>query len=329
MFSVIIATRNRPSLFRQALNSVQAQTCDSVEIVVVNDGSDEKYMADYQEAIQLPGKPVCFHSLVRRRKGHGAAYARNTGVSFASGQYLCFLDDDDVWTDDGYLSRIQSFITKRGASADLIFSNQAAFVGDQRKEGPIWLEGLAARLEGSARLPEGDGLYRVTVDDLLGSGGFCHMNTMIVRNALFDRVAGMDEVLRWEEDHDLFLRLIDRAETMLLSSAFVCRHNIPDPAQTSSTTTSLTELERRLNQLRVFDNASLFATHQSVRAYGQRHKGYALKRVAQTLAKQNHYSTAAFYAREALGVAPTLKWAGYWCYLMLRAFQNGRKAQGR
>jgi hypothetical protein len=147
---------------------------------------------------------------------------------------------------------------------------------------------------------------------------------MVVRRALFDCVGGMDEVIRWEEDHDLFLRLVDRAKTMLLSPAFVSRHNIPDPARASSSTTALSEIGRRLHQLRVFDKASLFATHQSIRAHGQRQKGYTLKRMAETLAKQEQYKAGAFYAREALGAAPTLKWAGYWCYLELMAFWGSR-----
>jgi hypothetical protein len=140
-------------------------------------------------------------------------------------------------------------------------------------------------------------------------------------------VEGLDESIRWEYDHDLFLRLIDRAETMLLSSAFVSRHNIPDPANASSITTSMSELGRRFDQLSVFDKASLFAAHQAIRAHGRRHKGYTLKRIAETLASQGQFVAATFYAREALGAAPSLKWAAYWCYLTLVAFQNGGEAR--
>ena len=119
--------------------------------------------------------PSSFHSLVRRPNGHGQSYALNFARIAGLGRYLCFLDDDDVWTDER-LSRHASLRprTTRWYTADLIFSNQAAFLPDQRKEGPIWLEGLAARLERSARRPEEGGFYRVNVEELLDSGGFCH-----------------------------------------------------------------------------------------------------------------------------------------------------------
>ena len=165
-----------------------------------------------------------------------------------------------------------------------MFSNQVAFFGDRQKEGPIWLEGLAARLGSAGRRPDGDRLYSVSVEDLVGAGGFCHLNTMIVRRALYDAVGGMDEGIRWECDHDLFLRLIDKAAVMLLSPAVVSRHNIPDPAKAASMTTSLSEVQRRLFQLRVFEKASLFAVHPAIRAHGRQYQGYTLKRIAEALA---------------------------------------------
>ena len=321
-FSIILATRNRPALFSRALESVASQSCNCIEIIVVNDGSDEAHRAEYRAVVERATKPIQFHSLVPRPNGHGQSYAVNFGAACAAGEYLCFLDDDDLWTDYDYLSRIHRSIQKRTDAPDLIFSGQAAYVGDRRKQGPIWLEGLADQLA-SSRSPEKDGLYRVNLDELIGSGGFCHMNTMIVRRTLFDGVDGMDEAIRWECDHDLFLRVVDRAKTMLLSPVFVSRHNIPDPARAASMTTSLSEIERRLYQLRVFDRAALFAKQPQIRALGRLHKGYTLKRIAEMLAKQAQNKAAAFYAREALGAAPTLKWAAYWSYLTMLALRDG------
>lgn len=323
IFSIILATRNRPSLFARALESVVCQTCESLEIIVVNDGSDEEHLADYRAITDAPTRPIQVHYLMKRPNGHGQSYAVNVGAAAAKGDYLCFLDDDDFWTDSDYLLRIQNSIAKGKDTPDLIFSSQLAFLNNRREKGPIWLEGLAAQLA-ATRLPEECGLYRVNVGELVSSGGFCHMNTIIVRRILFDTIRGMDESIRWECDHDLFLRLIDRAETMLLSTVFVARHNIPDPAGAASMTTSLNEIERRLFQLRVFDKAALFATRPEIRAHGRRYKGYTLKRIVESVAKQKDYKAGAFYAREALGAAPTLKWAAYWAYLAAMALKRRR-----
>lgn len=319
LFSVIIATRNRPGLFARALDSVQRQNCEDFEIIVVNDGSDDAHLPEYQNALEIAARPIQFHSLVHRPKGHGPGYVQNFAAAMATGRYLCFLDDDDTWTDESYLSRITTVIARLGEPPDLLFSSQAAFFHDQREEGPIWLEGLATQLQNSSRQAEEGGFYRVTVEEILGSGGFCHINSMIVRRALFDAVGGMDESIRWEQDHDFFLRLIDRAKAKLLSPVVVSRHNIPDPAKGSSSTTSLGTIERRLYQLRVFDKAILFACHPEIRSYARKQKGYKLKGIAETLVANKDYRAAAFYAREALGAAPTLKWAAYTGLISLRS----------
>jgi glycosyltransferase involved in cell wall biosynthesis len=324
IFSVIIATRNRPTLFGRALESVTAQSCESIEIIVINDGSDEGHLEAYRAIIAAATRPVQVHHLLRRPNGHGQSYSVNVGAAAAAGEYLCFLDDDDFWTDHDYLNRIKRSIAKGFDGADLILSSQEAFVNDRRSEGPVWLEGLAAKLA-TLRAPELGGLYHVSVEELVNSGGFCHMNTTIARRTLFAETGGMDEGIRWECDHDLFLRLIDRAEKIFISPAFVARHNIPDPAKAASMTTSLSAIERRLYQLRVFDKAALFARHPAIRAHGRRYKGYTLKRIVESLGAEREYKASAFYAREALGAAPTLKWAAYWFYLTLMSLQDSSK----
>jgi glycosyltransferase involved in cell wall biosynthesis len=328
-FSVILATRNRPQLFCRALQSVLDQSCGEMEIIVVNDGSDDEHEGEYREIIEQATRPIQFHSLLQRRNGHGQSYALNFGAAKARGEYLCFLDDDDEWTDFEYLRRAGT--TLQAERPDLHFSNQSAYLHDQRKPGPIWIEDVADLLMRSGRNALPGGAYSVSLDDLLRSSGFCHLNTMIVRRSLFLGVGGMDEGIRWECDHDIYLRLVDRAQTMLYAPDCVSRHNIPDPAKTLSMTTALGELERRLYQLRVFDKAALFASHSAIRDLGRKQKGYTLKRIAETLVAQQQYAAALCYAREAFGVSPTLKWAAYTVYVTLarlaRPAPAGRAAQ--
>ena len=106
---------------------------------------------------------------------------------------------------------------------------------------------------------------------------------------------------------------------MSYSPEFVGRHNVPDPAAHSSMTTSLSEFERRPVKLRVLDRAALTATHPGIRAYGRRHKAYTLKKIAEKLANDGRPVEAAFYAREALGAGPTIKWAAYTAWRVVRS----------
>ena len=322
-FSVVIATRNRPQLLRQALDSVLAQTLQDIEIIVVNDGSAAEYQLEYESIIgSIDTRHVRFFSLIVRPQGHGASYARNFGVAKANAPYLCFLDDDDWWIDANHLERAQVVIADSGTPVDLYMTNQAAFLHDKLQLGPIWIEDLPAILSKLGNRPDRNGTHNVVAEELLLSLGFCHLNTLIVRRSLYDEIGGLDENTRWEEDRDLYLRLIDSASIMKYAPVTVARHNIPDPTKRSNLTTMHTEFERRLSQLHLLDRAIIFSRHAAIREYGRRHKSYTLKRIAELLTSGDRHAEAAFYAREALGAGPTIKWAAYTAWRTLQGLAN-------
>lgn len=322
-FSVVIATRNRPHLLRQALDSVLAQTWWDIEIIVVNDGSAVEHQLEYESIVgSADARRVRFFFLITRPQGHGASYARNFGVAEANAPYLCFLDDDDCWIDPNHLGRAQAVIADSGTPVDLYMTNQTAFLHDEQQPGPIWIEDLPAILSKLGNRPDRQGTHTVVAEELLLSLGFCHLNTLIVRRALYDEIGGLDENIRWEEDRDLYLRLIDSASIMKYAPVTVARHNIPDPAKRSNLTTAHTEFERRLSQLRLLDRAVIFSRHATIREYGRRHKSYTLKRISELLAADGRHTEAAFYAREALGAGPTIKWAAYTAWRTLRGLAN-------
>lgn len=89
-FSIIIPTHGRPELLRQALNSVLAQTFSDFEVIVVDDGSPISPERTHDSRVRL----------VTHGTNLGASVARNTGIEAATGDYLCFLDDDDLYTPD-------------------------------------------------------------------------------------------------------------------------------------------------------------------------------------------------------------------------------------
>lgn len=324
MFSVVMPTRNRPTLFAHALASVLAQSCHDIEIIVVNDGSTSEHQLAYDAILRGAARAaVRVFTLVPRTNGHGQSYAINVGAAAATGSYLCFLDDDDCWTDADHLERVRTLIEAEESTPDLVMTNQSAFLKGEPRSGPIWIEDLPDILSLRGKTPDRLGAYTITVDDLLQSHGFCHLNTLIVRRSIYQEIGGMEETIRWECDRDLYLRLIDRAHFIRYLPVAIARHNIPDPAGTANMTTAISELERRLFQIRVLDRAALFARHPGIRAHGRRHKAYAVKKIAEILAASGRSQEAAWYARQALGAGPGIKWAGYTVWLWLRA-QGGR-----
>ncbi|RJP25055.1 MAG: glycosyltransferase [Deltaproteobacteria bacterium] len=87
--SVIIPTYNRGELLEQAIDSVLRQSIDCHEIIVVDDGS----MDDTPERIKSYGEKIRY---IRTRNG-GPAHARNIGMRMARGEYIAFLDSDDLY----------------------------------------------------------------------------------------------------------------------------------------------------------------------------------------------------------------------------------------
>lgn len=325
-FSVILATRDRPRLFAEALHSVMAQDFPGFEIIVVNDGTSadhlEGYQAIWDQAAGSLRERISVHHLVHRPRGHGQSYSLNYGVAQAKGEYVCFLDDDDKWTDPGHLGRAAGALAamaESGMPADLYMTNQQAWINDRQVLGPVWLEGLAGELIGRGRQSRADGSFEVTVADLMATTGFCHLNCFTVRRALWEQVGGMDEGIRWECDRDIFLRLVDQSGPMLHNPAFMSFHRVPDPSKTANMTTALGMIEKRLLQTQVLDKAALFARHRLIRLHARRHKTFALKRIARELANKQDWTSALSYAAQALGATPGLKWLAFTSYCLLRS----------
>ena len=329
-FSVILATRNRPALFGDALASVLAQADVSLEVIIVADGCDPALLPAYEAIWGAAAAPLQVIRLPISPHGHGQSHALNMGVAAASGEYVAFLDDDDVWTDPGYLHRLAVLLAGLAEAPDLLLADQAAFRDGMRTPGPIWIEDLGQRLSRSkATAPEA--AYLVTPAMLLTAHGFCHLNTTVIRRALFQAIGGLDESIRYECDRDFYLRAIDAAQRIVYRPGIVSRHNIPDPARQASMSTAVSLLEKRLFQLRVLDRGILFARDPAIRDHARRHKGYVLKAVAEALARSGRYADAGRYAREALAFGLGPKWLIYAGYLGLRGLLPGgdrRSASG-
>src|SRR5437763_16351508 len=121
-FSVIIPTRNRSELFQIALQSVLGQRYGNFEIIIVDDGSAEEHESRYRELVATAPVSVLLFSLGPMPRGHGPSYVRNYGAAHARGTYLCFLDDDDQWSDPEHLGRVADVITATTEPIDLILA---------------------------------------------------------------------------------------------------------------------------------------------------------------------------------------------------------------
>lgn len=97
--SVIVPTYRRDWVLTRALASLAAQTYSSLEIIVVDDNDHPDWNSKVQIIVdefvsQNPSIPVLF---IQNHPNLGSARARNVGIDHASGQFVCFLDDDDIY----------------------------------------------------------------------------------------------------------------------------------------------------------------------------------------------------------------------------------------
>ena len=101
LVSVIIPVHNGAQYLPEAIESVLAQTYPDLEIMVMDDGSTDR-SAEIARSYQ---PRVC----VLTQEHAGAAAARNRAIRIASGNYLAFLDADDIWQPDKLMRQMTAF----------------------------------------------------------------------------------------------------------------------------------------------------------------------------------------------------------------------------
>jgi glycosyltransferase involved in cell wall biosynthesis len=182
--SAIIPAYNGVSRFLdQAIRSVLAQTYADRELIVVDDASTDdtgRLVLRFPQARYF-----------RRGQNGGQAAARNDGAGLASGEFLAFLDQDDLWE--------PAFLAE--ALAGLDSDSRAALVhadGYQVSESNQILEYDAAMK------------HTRSITQLLRGGHDTATSGSLIRRACFDRVGGYDPELRVWEDIDLAIRLYQR-----------------------------------------------------------------------------------------------------------------------
>lgn len=198
--SVIIPTYNRRDFLEACLDSVFAQRRPPDEVIVVDDGSTDgtRDLVAAMPAVRL---------IEQQNAGPGAA--RNRGAAEASGDYLAFLDSDDLWFP--WSLEVIAEAIERFHGPSLLFASFRNFAGPAIPEAEI------ATLEARA--------YK----DFLASapdGCFAGAGMMIVRRDAFMAVGGFETSRMNAEDHDLALRLGVAPGFVQISAPLIVAHRV-------------------------------------------------------------------------------------------------------
>ena len=98
LVSVIVTTHNRCTLMKRAVESIQKQSYTYLEIIIIDDNSSDDTEVYANELLKTDDR--IRYIKIPQNESKGGNYARNIGIENSRGEFIAFLDDDDVWHAD-------------------------------------------------------------------------------------------------------------------------------------------------------------------------------------------------------------------------------------
>ncbi len=184
--SVILPAYNCARYLSESISSALAQTFADLELLAIDDGSTD----ETRDAVSrfLPDARVVYI-----RQDHlGLSSARNRGIEASRGDYIAFLDGDDLFLKDKIEKQVRAL--DRGRAIDVSYTSERYFLAGAKNES----------LPSPYEKFSGDLLF------FLKRSNFIHISTAMVRRSSLDGIR-FDPLLKSHEDWDFFLRLAAKA----------------------------------------------------------------------------------------------------------------------
>jgi glycosyltransferase involved in cell wall biosynthesis len=197
LVSVIIPCYNTADFVAETLDSVLAQTYQSFEVIVVNDGSPDT------DALERVLDPYRGRIAYIRKENGGVSSARNCGIRISNGELIAVIDSDDMWVPEYLAFQVDQL--NANPSADIVYPN-AVFFG--AGESGRWLA-----MKPSSPMPE------VTFSSLVTEACVV-VTSVLARKTALQRAGLYDETLGRCEDFDLWLRCVKSG------SRIIYHHNV-------------------------------------------------------------------------------------------------------
>ena len=194
--SVIVPTYNRAYQLKETLSSVLTQTYQDFELIVVDDGSIDDTSKVIKEFPRV--------KYLALKENYGVSIARNEGLAFAKGKYICFLDSDDLW--DQKKLQIQFCWMEGNTDCQVCYTDE------------IWIRnGVRVNQMNIHRKYSGD-IYLHCLSLCIVSP-----SSAMLRIGLFDDIGDFDESLPACEDYDLWLRISMKYEFELINEPLIIK----------------------------------------------------------------------------------------------------------
>jgi glycosyltransferase involved in cell wall biosynthesis len=210
LVSIIIPAYNAAKFIAETIQSAKAQTWANIEIIVIDNGSTD----NTQEVIEGFKADIM---LLKLADNKGAAAARNAGLSVAKGQYIQFLDADDLLSADKIESQLKVLnqLTTQLATCKTVHFNNG---DDPKKTEPTrsWFDkDIDDPVDFLVKLYAGD-------DVLPGYGGMITVHSWLTPADLITKAGLWNEELSVDDDGEFFCRVILASEGIRYSDDALC-----------------------------------------------------------------------------------------------------------
>jgi glycosyltransferase involved in cell wall biosynthesis len=235
--SVIIPTYKRAKNLKNALISASRQDYHDIEIIVVSDNEqDSKYNEETREIVksvlaQSPKKNV---KLIEHSMNRNGAAARNTGLLHSTGEFICFLDDDDIYLE----GRISKSVEQLTGSPKNVGAVYCGFLGWNSPENDL------------NRYKEGNLTLELLLLDY--KKHYLHTNTATYKREAVLSLNGFDESYRRHQDLEFNLRFFEMYEVRAVKDCLV-RLN-PEPSGVDNKMFNMDLLNLKTKFLSQFDS---------------------------------------------------------------------------
>ncbi|WP_341526555.1 glycosyltransferase [Nostoc sp. UHCC 0302] len=194
LISVIIPVYNGEKTIKKTIESVLKQTVSDLEVLVINDGSTDSTEEIVKSIPDLRLKIFSYHNA-------GLAASRNRGLSHTNGEFISFIDADDLWTFDKLEAQWKALEDSENAAVAYSWTD--------------YIDVDSKFLKSGSRITlKGDVYNKLLLYNILENG-----SNPLIRKEAFTEIGGFDESLPAAEDWDMWLRLATRYEFTVVPKA--------------------------------------------------------------------------------------------------------------
>lgn len=282
--SVVIPAYNAMAYLPETVESVLRQTFTDYEVLIVDDGSSDQILSWVSQVTDPRVKLIS-------QQNQGVSVARNTGIAQAQGEYVAFLDADDLWEPTKLEKQVRCL--EDNPAVGLVYTWTALIDQWGKPTSRVWISHI-----------EGNVWEQIVVEDMISNG-----SSPMVRRSCFETAGVFDPNLISSEDRDMWTRIAARYPFAVVKEilTFYRRH----PGNTTNKRQKMIQDLRQVIE-KTFQSAPLELLYLRNRSYGVMNLCQAWNSI-----DERNYKEALHFQRQAILHHPQVRFSDNYLRLSL------------